>query len=70
MVNTICEYNTNGEYNTIAVRWQQDKTGKEAWEDVEENPVACTAEGKRWKGNINEELRESKTGTVLGIRRR
>ena len=26
-----------------------------------ENPVGCTGEGKRWKGNI----REDKTGTVL-----
>ena len=30
-----------------------------------ENPVGCTGEGKRWKGNIREGSRESKTGTVL-----
>ena len=29
-----------------------------------ENPVKCTGEGKRWKGNIGEGSRETKTGTV------
>ena len=32
-----------------------------------ENPAGCTGEGKRWKGNIREESREGKTGTVLEL---
>ena len=32
-----------------------------------ENPVGCTGEGKRSKGNIGEGLRESKTGTVFEL---
>ena len=40
----------------VVVRWQQDKYGKEAWEDIEENPGKC--EGKRWRGNIREKYRK------------
>ena len=29
----------------IFVRCQQDKNGKEAWEDIEENPVGYTGQG-------------------------
>ena len=54
--------------NIVCVRWQHDKSGKEAWEDIEENPVEWIAEGKRWKGNIKEAYREGKTGTVLKLR--
>ena len=35
----------------------------EPGEVQEENPVGCTGEGERWKGNI----REGKTGTVLKL---
>ena len=37
------------------------KNGKEAWEDIEENPVGCTVEGKRWKINVREGWEESKS---------
>ena len=32
-----------------------------------ENPVWCTGDSKRWKGNIGEESREGKTGTVFEL---
>ena len=38
-----------------------------AWEDIEENPVGYTREGKRLKGNIREGLREGKTETVFEL---
>ena len=36
----------------VVVRWQQDENGKEAREEIGENPVGFTGEGKRWKGNM------------------
>ena len=33
-----------------------------------ENPVGCTGEGKRWRGNIKEGSREGKMGTFLEVR--
>ena len=32
-----------------------------------ENPVGCTEEGRRWKENIREGLREGNMGTVLEL---
>ena len=49
----------------IVVRWQQDKNGMGAREDVEEDPVVPTGEGKRLKQNIWEGSIEGKMGTVL-----
>ena len=43
---------------------QQDTISKEVWDDIEENLVGCTGEGKWWEGYIWEEWREGKTGTV------
>ena len=31
------------------------------------NTVGCTGKGKRWKGNVREESREGKMGTVLEL---
>ena len=45
----------------MATKWNS----KEAWEDMKKNQDGQSGEGKRWKGNINEGWRESKTGNVL-----
>ena len=48
----------------VVVRWQQDIYDKEAREDIKENPEKYTGECTRWKVNVEEGWRESKTEPV------
>jgi len=43
------------------------KIARKPGKKPKENLVACTGEGKRWKGNIREGSRECKTRTVLEL---
>ena len=46
--------------NKIKIAWKPGKKQKE-------NPVRCTKEGERWKGNIRERSREGKTVIVVEL---
>ena len=43
------------------------KIARKAGKKQKENPVGCTGEGKRWKGNIREGSRKGRMGTVSDL---
>ena len=43
------------------------KMARKPGKKQKENPVECTGEGKRLKGNIQEESGKGKTGTVFEL---
>ena len=70
---------TRNARNTVTCGWYQQKLlllfddnkikmARKPAKKQKENPVECTGEGKRWKGNIWEGLIKSKMETVLELR--